>query len=138
MMKNVWAELNINLEIEVLELSTILETINNNDYQLTILAEGGFHGEAWRPYLHSEGVNNYCKYSNPRADELFGLAVSTPDANERMEYYSELQNIFAEEVPVLPIQYDEILNVVRDGMYYAVDPTYNFMAARFYYIRHGE
>lgn len=135
MMKNVWAELNINLEIEVLELSTILETIRNNDYQLTILAEGGFHGEAWRPYLHSDGVNNYANYTNPKVDELFALAVSTQDAEKRMEYYTELQNIFADEVPVLPIQYDEKIHAIRDGLQYSVDATYNFMDARFYYIR---
>ncbi|MDR1194415.1 MAG: ABC transporter substrate-binding protein [Peptococcaceae bacterium] len=138
MMKNIWANLNINLEIEVLELSTILELVFNDDYQLTIMAEGGFHGEAWRSYMHTEGVNNYSKYSNARVDELFNLAVETSDAAEGMVYYTEMQQIFADEVPILPMQYDEILNVVRKGFYYSVDPTYNFMAARFYYIRYDE
>lgn len=136
MMKNIFAQLNVTLDIEVLELSTILELIRSGDYQLTILAEGGFHGEAWRPYLHTEGVNNYSNYSNEVVDELFALAVSTPDAEERAAYYTQLQNIFAEDVPMLPIQYDEKINVVRKGMTYTVDPTYNFMAARFYYIRY--
>jgi peptide/nickel transport system substrate-binding protein len=136
MMKNAWAELNINLEIEVLELSTILDLTMKGDYQLTIMAEGGFHGEVWRGYLHSDGVNNYSQYRNARVDELFDLAVKTVDAQEGAKYYTELQNICAEELPMLPMQYDEILNVVRKGLYYSVDPTYGFMAARFYYIRH--
>ncbi len=136
MMKNAWAELNVNLEIEVLELSTILDLTMKGDYQLTIMAEGGFHGEAWRAFLHSDGVNNYSHYKNARVDELFDLAVKTADAQEGAKYYNELQNICAEEVPMLPLQYDEILNVLGKDLYYSVDPTYNFMAARFYYIRH--
>lgn len=137
-MKNVWAELNVELDIEVLELAKILDLINSGEYQLTILAEGGFHGEGWRSYFHSGASMNYCKYVNSRVDELFDLAVKTTDDQQAMEYYTELQNIMAEDVPVLPLQYDEILNVVREGFAYAVNPTYNFMAARFYYIRHGE
>lgn len=136
MMKNAWKELNINLEIEVLELSTILDLTMKGDYQLTIMAEGGFHGEAWRAFLHSSGVNNYSQYRNPRVDELFDLAVKTADIHEGAKYYNELQNICAEELPMLPMQYDEILNVAGKNLYYSVDPTYNFMAARFYYIRH--
>ncbi|MEL7625071.1 MAG: ABC transporter substrate-binding protein [Clostridiales bacterium] len=137
MMKNAWAELNVNLEIEVLELSTILDLTMKGKYQLTIMAEGGFHGEAWRAFLHSDGVNNYSQYRNARVDELFDLAVKTADIHEGAKYYNELQNICAEELPMLPMQYDEILNVARKDLFYSVDPTYNFMAARFYYIRHN-
>lgn len=137
-MKNVWAELKVDLSIEVLELGKILELINSGEYQLTILAEGGFHGEGWRSYFHSDASMNYSKYKNPRVDELFDLAVRTTDETDSSKYYAELQNIIAEDVPVLPLQYDEILNVVRDGFSYAVNPKYNFMAARFYYLRHDE
>lgn len=137
-MKNVWSELNVDLSIEVLELGKILELINSGEYQLTILAEGGFHGEGWRSYFHSDASMNYSKYSNPRVDELFDLAVRTTDEKESAAYYSELQNIMAEDLPLLPLQYDEILNVMRKGFSYAVNPKYNFMAARFYYIRNDE
>ena len=47
--------------------------------------------------------SNTQQYSNERVDELMALAGATNDAAERKEYYSEFQQILADELPLYPL-----------------------------------
>lgn len=64
------------------------------------------------PIWHSTQVTNgqnYTGWSNPRADELMEQGRSTTDQGRRMQLYQEFQQIFADELPALPL-YFEIYN----------------------------
>lgn len=56
--------------------------------------------------LRSDGANNFSKFKNDRVDELLDLGLVETDPELRKEYYAEIQEIVAEEVPFLFLQYD--------------------------------
>lgn len=56
------------------------------------------------------GINskNHARFSNERVDELFALADSTTNEEERAGYYKELCDILADECPTLPVMHRQI------------------------------
>lgn len=67
---------------------------------------GGSNGEPdARVTLHSDGGNNFSHYSNPDMDELLEEGVREADPAARAEIYSEVQKLFAEEVPFIYMMY---------------------------------
>jgi peptide/nickel transport system substrate-binding protein len=72
---------------------------------------GGTNGEPdARVTLHSDGGNNFSHYSNPDMDELLERGVQESDPEARQEIYSEVQKLFAEEVPFLYMMYWDWFN----------------------------
>ena len=61
--------------------------------------------------LRSDGGQNWNSYNNPRVDELIDLGRTNADPNVRQQFYHEIQEIVAEEVPMLYLMYDEWMNV---------------------------
>ncbi len=59
---------------------------------------------------------NNMGYSNPEVDELFEKAAFAPTAAERQEYYSEVQKILAEELPVAWLLELEFPTLYRDNI----------------------
>lgn len=57
--------------------------------------------------LRSDGGQNWNLYSNPRVDELIDQGVSIVDPEQRRPIYVEIQEIVAEEVPFLYLQWDD-------------------------------
>lgn len=53
-----------------------------------------------------EGGQNYTGWSHRRADEIMEEGRSVADPGRRMELYREFQEIFAQELPALPLYYD--------------------------------
>ena len=45
--------------------------------------------------------NHFGGYSNERVDELFALSNVETDVTQRAAYYSEIQQIMADEVPMV-------------------------------------
>jgi peptide/nickel transport system substrate-binding protein len=61
---------------------------------------GGSYGEPdARVTLHSDGGNNFNHYSNPEMDELLERGVAEVDPEARRAIYSEVQKLYAEDVP---------------------------------------
>lgn len=61
--------------------------------------------------LRSDGGQNWNSYSNERVDELIDLGLQEANPEKRKEYYTELQEIVIEEVPMLFLQWDDWYNV---------------------------
>jgi peptide/nickel transport system substrate-binding protein len=60
---------------------------------------GGWGEPDARVTLHSDGGNNFSHFSHPEMDELLERGVEEVDPEVRREVYSEVQRLFAEEVP---------------------------------------
>jgi peptide/nickel transport system substrate-binding protein len=72
---------------------------------------GGTNGEPdARVTLHTDGGNNFSHYSNPEMDELLERGVQEADPAVRAEIYSDVQKLFAEEVPFLFMMYWDWFN----------------------------
>ena len=61
--------------------------------------------------LRSDGGQNWNSFENARVDELIDLGLATTDPAQRKVYYDEIQEIVAEEVPMLYLQWDQWMNV---------------------------
>lgn len=67
-----------------------------------------------RAGLTTDDPGNLIFYSNPRVDELLQEARATADFEERKAAYDEIQEITAEEVPIITLMYDLFGNVYDD------------------------
>lgn len=56
--------------------------------------------------LSSTGGNNFPHYKNPEMDELLSKGLQEVDPANRKPIYDRVQELFAEEVPVLYLQFD--------------------------------
>ena len=101
----------INVEVIIEEwgadLSRIQET---DDFDIFIL---GWSGQldpdrAMIRQFHTDGANNYGKYSNERVDYLLELGRAVPpESQESLDIYGEAQEIVIREVPYGFINYSE-------------------------------
>jgi len=109
MLKNAWAELNIDLEIQVMDIGTYYDKVQSGD---TWFALGGFvclanDGDMYHDYFYStQTVNmNYGLYKNPAYDELADAGRYELDNEKRKTLYADMQNILREELPWIPLAY---------------------------------
>ena len=97
------AEAGIDLTINLAEFAAWQDKVMvNGDFQITMLA--GYQGpdiSGLAGRIKSDGATNLGHYNNPRIDELFTLSDAETDVAKRAEYYSEIQQIMSEEVPMI-------------------------------------
>lgn len=110
-------EIGINIEIEMLEHSVFTERLNEGDYDLclhvTSLSSTDPY-EALRQYLQTDAGWNasYCfGYSNSHVDELLEEVHKEAEPEARKAIYDEIQDIAAEELPMIPLLHDVNLNI---------------------------
>ena len=60
---------------------------------------------------------NSSQYSNPELDELLAAATTEADADKRAEIYGQVQDILAEDMPVMNLFEMEFLNVFSDKLH---------------------
>lgn len=100
-------KIGIDLEIEILESPLWKQKLYGTadipqDVELGLAA--GLQApnpDVFRDFVSTEGFRNFMHYSNPRVDELFDLATKTIDKDQRAIYYFEMQEILAEEIPIV-------------------------------------
>lgn len=56
---------------------------------------------------------NYTHYSNHRYDELYTSAAQAKTDSARFEIYREMNAMIAEDVPVIPLFYDQVSHFIR-------------------------
>ena len=59
---------------------------------------------------------NYTRYSNPHFDRLYRQAKATPDEQERIALYRQMDSLIMEEAPVMVLYYDQILHFTRKNV----------------------
>lgn len=102
------AEIGIKVDIEGVDIAGWTSRYGNWDFQMTSNYPYQFGDPALgvaRFFVSSnirKGVpySNCTGYSNPKVDELFGVAATATDDAARQKAYSEVQKILAEEVPM--------------------------------------
>ena len=59
---------------------------------------------------------NYTRYSNARYDQLYRKAKATPDEQERIGLYRQMDSLIMEEAPVMVLYYDQILHFTHKNV----------------------
>ena len=113
-------DLGIDVEIQVLAGGAWSSALGDGEYEMTIHPSTilGPHSMLY-DWFNSNGDMNVMRnmsYSNSRVDELTELGKATMDPGERYQLYYEAQEIVADEAPMFPIYYEEMINAKRDNV----------------------
>ncbi len=109
------AEAGLTMNIETQELSVWLDNYINHTYDITWNVFPGFAdpnyfvGFALQPHFADQ-------WQNAEAEDLANQANQVLDTEQRAALYSRLQQIFAEEVPILVTQEVPAASVVSSGV----------------------
>lgn len=109
-------EMGMDAEIRMVEKGAFRDTVKAGEYSLYIRTQGLPNGEAlgiFNDYMRFEGAQGmnpstqnksyHYGYNNPYAAELLDRAQNSLDLDERGAIYKELQEIAADELPVIPL-----------------------------------
>ncbi len=102
-LSQMWKQkLGVEATLSNMEWKTFLDTRDNQDFQLARGAWCGDYNEAstFLDLLTSPSGYNDGKYSNARVDELMTQAKT---ADDPQPLYTEVEQIIADEVPIIPI-----------------------------------
>ena len=110
-LQSVLSEIGLNATVQMEERASFNDqVINNGDYEIMVSRSAGSLYDMDEPLTSLCSGNfgagsNYSYYTNARIDELIELGRTTLDENERKEYYTELLEIYNEEMPYVCLYY---------------------------------
>lgn len=111
------AKIGIDINIRILEGTIYNEERNAGNYNCTLDAHGFNNADPYSNffgYIGTEGGSNvkyHFGYSNQEVDDLLAEVKVCSDETRRKEIYDRIQEIAAEELPMIPILYDVNVNV---------------------------
>lgn len=106
-LQQAWAELGINLSVEVVEWSSFTPMRRAGDYEIS---RNGWVGDYADPsnmleLLYTTNGNNDGKYSNAEFDAAIDLSRTTMDVEERSAALHKAEDIMMEDAACIPIAY---------------------------------
>lgn len=109
LLKEQWAQVGVTLNLETLEKGTINERMNNMTLDLQLRSWTSDMADPSQPCeyscVYSNAQNLFSGWQNAEAEELVAAANVELDTTRRQELYSELQQLYADEMPVLSLFY---------------------------------
>jgi peptide/nickel transport system substrate-binding protein len=111
------SEVGVQLNVEALDTPTFNERMIAGDTEMSMIGAGGMNSELAPDYLRlvysseAELTQQAQGYENPRVDELAREQLRTIDEDERKEIVAELQQIIAEDLPLLPLFYPTSMSI---------------------------
>jgi peptide/nickel transport system substrate-binding protein len=128
-------ELGVGVEIRVLEWAAFLkEHIKKRNFEAIVMGWGiGIDPDqyvVWHSSQSGPDLMNHVSYANPEADEMLERGRSSCVQSERLQYYHRLQEILAEDQPLVFLYFRDALNAVSSRVY-GIEPgaagiRYNF------------
>lgn len=116
--KQLGEEVGMNISLKYEEQGTYVNRMfsKGGDYEAGCFRSSHFiEPDAIRPGLTTDDAGNLVFYSNEEVDQLLDEARQTADFEERKEKYFRVQEITAEEVPLITTLYDLFGNVYDEG-----------------------
>lgn len=90
------------IKLTMLDRAVQGKTMKGNDWHVGVWATTRLESDLYSSdSIHSKGPSNYCKYSNPVADDLVERARVETDPKKRAQLYVELQKVVARDLPVI-------------------------------------
>ena len=107
--------LGVNVELANQEWKTFLQTRANGDFEIARAGWCGDYNEAstFLDLLNSKSGYNDSKYNNPKVDELLAEAKT---ADDPQPLYTEIEQIIAEDVPIIPIYHYTINMMLKPNL----------------------
>jgi peptide/nickel transport system substrate-binding protein len=122
-------ELGVGVEIRVLEWAAFLkEHIKKRNFDAIVMGWGiGIDPDqyvVWHSSQSAPDLMNHVSYANPEADEMLERGRASCVQSERMRYYHRLQEILAEDQPLVFLYFRDALNAVSTRVY-GIEPSAN-------------
>lgn len=115
--QSVLSDLGIDMEIVIQDNAVNTETLKAGDYDFSITVTGLNSADPYSTlygWMGTEGASNkdyHWNYSNAEVDDLLAQVLSEADPKKREEIYGRLQEISADELPMIPILYYANVNI---------------------------
>lgn len=116
-----WKKLGVDLTIENYPAAQLFGTlIPQGDFDLALFTWTSSPQTLQYTRMHSSQIpteannyvgNNYHRWSHPEADDLMDKIMQTPNVADQAPYWHELQKIYAEELPGLPLYFRSVPSV---------------------------
>jgi len=119
LVKQMGEQVGMEIELQTQEQGAFVNRMfsKSGDYEAACFRSSHFiEPDAIRPGLTTGDAGNLVFYSNPEVDDLLDQARSTPDVEKRKELYFKVQEITAEEVPLITTLYDLFGNVYNEDV----------------------
>jgi peptide/nickel transport system substrate-binding protein len=128
-------ELGVGVEIRIIEWAALLkEYIRKRRFEAIVLGWGtGFDPDQyviWHSSQTGPDQMNHIGYANPEADEMLERGRASCVQSERVRYYRRLQEILAEDEPLVFLYFRDALPVVSSRIY-GIEPSPNGITFNF-------
>jgi peptide/nickel transport system substrate-binding protein len=122
-------EIGVGVEIRILEWAALLkEHIKKRQFDAIVLGWGTGSDPDQYVVWHSSQTGpdqlNNISYKNPEVDRLLEAGRTTCVREERVKYYHQLQQVLAEDLPLVFLYFSDALPVVSSRVY-GIDPGPN-------------
>lgn len=108
-------EIGIDVKIEIFEYGAIYDRVKTGSWDVVLAT---FQTNDPFGYLNNvyatEGSQNVGKYSNSQVDELLQKAMATKDTAKRVQIYQEIQDLVANDLPMLNVSHYVMVVGSRD------------------------
>jgi peptide/nickel transport system substrate-binding protein len=125
MLAKQWAELGVDVTVESVSAADLRQAVELRDFQAALVHLKLPGDPDPYPFWHEtqvESGQNYTGFVHRRVSEVIEQARVTPNENRRLVLYEEFQQLFAEQLPSLPLYVpiytygvDERINDVQIG-----------------------
>lgn len=120
-LKEQWAAIGVNLDIQVLEKSAYIEKRNNIDFEITMVTwtDDIPHPSQISTHFfdYSKERGFFCDYENPEGYEILQKALVEFDEEKCADYYGQLQQIWFDDVPAIIVYYADIPVAMSDSVH---------------------
>jgi len=118
LMKIFLSEAGIEVAVESVESKTRDNALKNGEYELLLTHAGGMGGDPdYLRRIYGENSTTIRGWSNERVNELANMQAVEKDAAKRKEMIFELQEIIADELPMVMLYSTVTYFVYRPGKY---------------------
>lgn len=107
--------LGIAVQAELIEYATLIDRVENKDYDVNGVVFGGVTAEPSElaEQFGTGASGNYSNYSNPELDTLLTQAKAEPDIEKAKVIYAQIQAILMEDMPIFFAWYRPFLHTVK-------------------------
>lgn len=138
--QNALAQVGIPVQIETMELSSLIEAQRNRQYQITSNRWVGGNQDPifLRDVFTTNGTFNRTGYTNSEVDRILQEATTTTERERARALYTEAQAIISREMPMLPLWYPDNMVIARRRVgNIRIDPSGDWRFVRALTIEHN-
>ncbi len=117
-LKNQWAQLGVQLDVQMVDSDTYLQRLQARDYDMALAGQNlGYNLDTYS-YWHSSQANskglNLSNYRSFAADQLIEKIRDTFDPTQKDAYLKQLAKVIADDVPAIFL-YRPVYTLANDG-----------------------